>query len=917
MSDFSVKAVLSAVDKNFSSTMKEALGSAGSLRSQLSSGLGFGILSGIGQQAFTSITNGITSMMSEMSSAGSTWQTFTANMQMNGKSADEIARTKNELQKFAEQTIYSSSDMASTFAQLDAVGTKDTLELVKGFGGLAAAANDPKQAMKTLSQQATQMAAKPKVAWEDFKLILEQTPAGVAAIAKTMGMSTQDLIKNVQDGTLATQDFFDAIEKTGTNTAFTKLATQYKTVGDAMDGLKETVSNKLSPVFDTFSKSAISGIGGIIDKLSSMDFTTYANIIQGGINQLSGPFSDAAKAVSDALGQMNGHFGDTQNLTGFAGAVDGVVSVLKGFAGFVKDHADQIAWLISNLPKLAAAFVGFKILKSIVPFQAAFAKAISDLAAKGIEGLATKLFATAAGETAAGTASEESAGSVMSAAVSFLALGAGILLACVGVALLAQSAIALTSAGLPAIVMMVALVAIVVVMAAVLAYLGPVLTLCAVGILAFGVAMALLGVGALAAGAGILLVSMALPNIVQYGLAGAGAIVLLSAAMLVFAVGASVAGVACIVLAAGLIVLGVGLIAAGAGALIAAVGFAALAVAVLGVGVGLAISAASIVVMAALLPLVAAGALLSAAGLTLLSAASMAMVIASAALIVAFAALLVPLAGFTGAMWAAAAGAGALALALGSVQGSVNDIANKAMTAASALTMMVGAVDVVNTGLDALGGIAQSAMSNMEAAFNGATGNVIQAGAAMMSGYAAAISSGGNQSVSIAIAISAAVASALGSAAGSAYNDGYQIGAGLANGMYSSLGEVSAAADAMVAEVDRAIRAKAQINSPARMTTKLGRYLGLGLPKGIRTTFGEIKKASQQMVNIPAAAATGGGYNGNYQLNDNYSYTPTVYVDAQVKSIMDGREVGYGSARYVQEKNDFDTTRKARLGGNA
>ena len=71
--------------------------------------------------------------------------------------------------------------------------------------------------MKTLSQQATQMAAKPKVQWQDFKLMVEQTPAGIAAVAKTMGKSTQQLIKDVQDGKIKTEDFFDAVAKTGTN----------------------------------------------------------------------------------------------------------------------------------------------------------------------------------------------------------------------------------------------------------------------------------------------------------------------------------------------------------------------------------------------------------------------------------------------------------------------------------------------------------------------------------------------------------------------------------------------------------------------------------------------------------------------------------------------------------------------------
>ncbi|MFQ7287637.1 MAG: tape measure protein [Lacrimispora saccharolytica] len=94
-----------------------------------------------------------------------------------------------------------------------------------------------------MSQQATQMAAKPTIAWEDFKLMVEQTPAGIAAVAKQMGMSTQEMIRNVQDGQIATEDFFNAIAEVGTNDAFTKLATEYKTVDQAMSGLKETLSN--------------------------------------------------------------------------------------------------------------------------------------------------------------------------------------------------------------------------------------------------------------------------------------------------------------------------------------------------------------------------------------------------------------------------------------------------------------------------------------------------------------------------------------------------------------------------------------------------------------------------------------------------------------------------------------------------
>lgn len=208
-------------------------------------------------------------LVAGLNESSAAWKTFQANMQMNEKTADEISKIKGELKDFAEQTIYSASDMASTYSQLEAVGTKNTTALVKGFGGLAAAASDPTQAMKTLSQQATQMAAKPKVAWEDFKLMVEQTPAGISAVAKTMGMSTQELISDVQKGKVKTEEFLEAIAETGTNADFTALATQYKTVGQATDGLIETLTGQLQPAFDTLSQVGINAISGITDKISA------------------------------------------------------------------------------------------------------------------------------------------------------------------------------------------------------------------------------------------------------------------------------------------------------------------------------------------------------------------------------------------------------------------------------------------------------------------------------------------------------------------------------------------------------------------------------------------------------------------------------------------------------------------------
>lgn len=276
----------SAGTKLFGS-VQSGLSSTNDMFGKMTNGMAakIGIISGIAQSVTSSAINSIQSlskdMLGELSAASATWQTFEGNMGMLGKSKGEIAGVKKELQQFAQQTIYSASDMASTYSQLAAVGIKDTDKLVKGFGGLAAAAEDPQQAMKTLSQQATQMAAKPTAQWQDFKLMLEQTPAGIAAIAKTMGMTTSELVKNVQEGNIATQDFFDAIAKTGTNKAFTEMATKFKTIGQATDGLTEGLTNKLQPAFDKASEYGIKFVSNIADRIDAMDFNKLTKWIEG------------------------------------------------------------------------------------------------------------------------------------------------------------------------------------------------------------------------------------------------------------------------------------------------------------------------------------------------------------------------------------------------------------------------------------------------------------------------------------------------------------------------------------------------------------------------------------------------------------------------------------------------------------
>ena len=586
---FSVKAILSAKDSGFSSTMKEALSATESLGQKIKSGFAFGVLTGAGQQAFSMLTNGAKELVGEINSSSKAWKTFEGNMEILGKGEDEIKAVKKTLKSYAETTIYSSSDMASSYAQLAAVGIKSADELVKGFGGLAGAAEDPAQAMKTLSQQGVQMAAKPTVAWQDFKLMLEQTPAGMAAVAKEMGMTTSQLVTAIQDGKVKTNKFFDAVKKVGNSEGFTKLATEYKSVDQAMDGLKETLANKLMPTFNLVSKKGINVISSLIDTIGKLKAKEIKDWVKSGIGTvekyweaLSSSFSgvwtelkEAFNAVKSGIQSVADTIGGSSDpLETFKTVVTSVANGIKTVANFIEKHGEKIGKALPYVVALVGAYKGFKIVSTVVPGITAFTKGILGLAGKGIGGLAAKLFGISKAEKDVGNASMSSGVQMLNAAKSYALMGVAVLLIAASFALLVQSAIALSNAGGLAIGVMAGLVVGVVGlgigMAALLKNLAPMsaqLMPVATAFLAMGAAVILISIGFAILAA----TSIALANA---GGAAIGVMVGMVAAVALLAVGAAALGTALAAGAPGFIAFGVGLALVGVAAVLAATSLA-------------------------------------------------------------------------------------------------------------------------------------------------------------------------------------------------------------------------------------------------------------------------------------------------------------------------------------------------------
>ncbi|WP_363473634.1 tape measure protein [Companilactobacillus musae] len=808
--------------------------------------IGTGITKGIGLA-----TSGIKGLISEMNESSKAWQTFEGNMSIIGKTPKQIKATENELSDYATKTIYSASDMSTTYAQLAAVGTKNTTKLVKGFGGLAGAAQDPAQAMKTLSTQATQMAAMPKVQWADFKLMLQQSPAGMAAVAKQMGMSTDQLVQKIQDGGVKTQDFFNAISTVGNSKGFTKLATEYKTVDQAMDGLVETLSGKLRPQFEKFSSIGINAISSLTDAIDGIDFGKLAdnalkvfNFVKKSASEMFDGFKDtgaissvqqmfgtlkdsASKVFSKMSGKGKNPFESLGNIAGGAikGAADSISAIadavsklspgtikaigtaflimktgLKGiaFAGLIaglnalsKMDAGQIKAIAVSVGILAVSIKAIKTAMGVAKGIKAFKDAFSGLKQPKVPQTPELPQTPKAGGIA------QSAGAYLKLGAALLLVGAGVALAGGGMLLMAMATQRIASSGGAAIAVFFGMFAAITILLIVVRILGPALIVGAVGFVIFAAALLLIGVAVFIASAGIALLATQLPLISQYGVSAAVGLLALAGAIAVF-------GLAAIVGAVGVLALGIAIAVLGVGFVVGAIGAILFGAALLLIGVGAMVAAVGTLLLGAGLMIVAVMSMLAAVGLLLMAVA---LIMIAAVVIVAGVGMMI----FAVALMMAAplmmiAAVGALLLGVAAIILGVGLLIVGAalMVVASGLTMVASAVIALATAF-------------------------IMAGTMMVTAIVSAMSQVVN-------AVSSGIQNAVSAAQGfanSLFEVGQNLIQGLVDGIVGMAKNAVKAVQGVARKVVDAAKSIFKTHSPSRVFNQIGRYVSQGLSNGI------------------------------------------------------------------------------------
>lgn len=992
---FSVKAILSAQDKGFKSVFGAATKSAKELKSTLIGGIGFGAMMAIGQKAVSVVSGSLSGLTKETINTSDAMQKLQQAMRFSGYAEDEIQRiagATGTLKTYADKTVFSLQDVMSTFGSLSANGVKDAEKLTESVGNAVAVFGGGAQEFSSVALAFSQAMASGALHAQDWNQIVNASPQLAGGLRKELiklnPVLGEDFKQAMEDGAITADLLGQAMNNIGMTDMVREAAQSVTTFEGAMGNLEATVTSGMRSIYDSFVKGkavdAINQFNGKVESVFSrlqtwipatmIRLESYWKILKKEASQVSGAFGDAFGAIRKELGKLIPAFGSTESVNGFRDAIQGAGDALQAFAGFLEEHADIIARVIAELPKLIAGYKGFKIVKPFIPIVAGFTGAILKLAGAGVSKIAGKLFRISKGQDAVGKSSASSSKKMLASAKAFMMLGAGVALISGGFFLLAQGAKVVADSGPLAVAVLVGMVGALIGLSmgmmkmlstmsggtkkltamstAMLALGGSILLISAAfwvlsdaairvseaGPLAIGVL-----VGMVAAIAGLLIVAkMVAPTLT----AGAVGFVAFGAAVVLAAAGIAVLTVSAISLAnAGPLAIGVmfGLIVAIGGLMVVAaavapvltagaVGLIAFGAAAVLVGAAVLLASAGLALVASVLPIVAEYGLQASvaigalgAAMTVFGAGTIVAGVGCAALAVGLLAVgaavlgvTVGVAAFGVAIAAACVGVLAMAAALLAVNSSMKSIAKNAKTAQKSIESMKDSVSIVNDGLDALGNKAKSAVKSIVSAFDSGAGKARSSGQKLGDSAKEGVQSGLQPTQAIAIRTVSAVLSSLASGASGAYSSGYNIGLGFANGMSSTLGYIRSVAAQMAAAADAAVRAKAKIHSPSRVFAGLGVYVGEGFALGIESMSRKVAEATQNIVEIPTLSTdmrmrASGALDS--ELSGDYSYNRNTTYTIVVPVEYNGREAARVTAEFTQKELESRESMKMRLKG--
>ncbi|MEO3687106.1 tape measure protein [Lactococcus lactis] len=341
MESYSVEAVLSAVDKNFTSTMNKADSSMGTLNknSQNTNTSILDIAKGVG--VFKLVDSAVGLVRNSLDGAIDRFDTlnkYPVVMQALGYSASDVDKSMAKLNKGIDGLPTSLDEIVSSTQQLAistgslTKGTDTAIALNNAFLASGASTADASRGM----QQYVQMLSKGTVDMQSWRTLQETMPIAMDKVAKSFkdqGVnSVSDLYDALQSGKITFDDF---------NSRLIKL-------NDGVGGFAELAKKNSAGIKTSFSNVKTAVVKGLENVLSAID----NGMKSAGLGSIAQNF-DKLKIVVN------------QVFSAITKAIPPVISVIATFIKVIGNIVNALKPLLPIMPALITYFTAFATVVAI------------------------------------------------------------------------------------------------------------------------------------------------------------------------------------------------------------------------------------------------------------------------------------------------------------------------------------------------------------------------------------------------------------------------------------------------------------------------------------------------------------------------------------------------------------------------
>ena len=286
------------------------------------SGLGGALkgVAGIAAGAFAAV--GIGNFVAEAAAATDATQKFKSTLDFAGLGTAEIDALSKSTRAYADQTVYSLSDIQGITAQLAANSVPNYDRLAEAAGNLNAVAGGNAETYKSVGMALTQTAGAGKLTTENWNQLADAIPGASGKLQEAMlanGAYTGNFREAMEKGEITAEEFNQAIMDLGFQDAAVEAAKSTSTFEGAIGNLEAAF------------------VGGLSDILAQLQ-----PAITGALNAVTplveGAFSAISSGISTAVAFISENIGTIATVVG---------SVAAAFAGF------QVASFVTSLGGLS------------------------------------------------------------------------------------------------------------------------------------------------------------------------------------------------------------------------------------------------------------------------------------------------------------------------------------------------------------------------------------------------------------------------------------------------------------------------------------------------------------------------------------------------------------------------------------